>query len=47
MRRRREERRNQPEKDMRALAIILSLAAYTAAGNSLPPTPEAPAVVQG
>ncbi|MCH5285481.1 MAG: hypothetical protein J1E42_07760 [Akkermansiaceae bacterium] len=35
------------ERNMKAIAIIMSLAAFTAVGNSLPPTPEAPAAVQG
>ena len=30
------------ERDMKTLAIIMSLAAFTAMGNSLPPTPETP-----
>ena len=34
------------KRDMKTLAIILSLCAFTAAGNSLPPTPEAPASLQ-
>ena len=38
---------HQPTKrDMKTLAIILSLSAFTAMGNSLPPTPETPASVQ-